>query len=938
MRAIGFNAVVILLATAALFGVAAHAARPTSAQGSNAPPQFNTDITFGNNTMADFSATSGEPIIKSDTAGNIFVTSPFGLSTTVGLLWKSADGGRSFVPLGSPIVRDSVTAPGGGDTDIDFDANNWLYYVDLSGACVTAAVSTDGGNTFPANRVNPIVCVSDTNPGAAADDRQWVAGFGNGIAYVTWRNLTGSNFWLFKTTDGGLTWDKGTLLGTVSAGGPLRADKQKRKVIVNGVERDAVILYQLFYRGNNLRVFRVTDLLDGSPLKIDDLSIIDPGQSIANVIPTMALDTAGNVYASWSQSANSIWMASSTDRGQTWSPARQVSPATMTGTNIMSWIVAGDPGRVDVVWYRSALPGNPVNTNSMWNIYMAQSINANDASPTFNTVKVSQDIIHRGQICLEGLDCDTAVPMQDRSFLEYPSVWLDSKGAAIVTYNDNANQVQGPYVMVAKQASGPSLYNSVGYITGDPGAVTIAQPAAGETITATSYTLTGTHSIPPKNFDKDESNDARFPDHGAVIGSNIPALDIKSVSLSDDADSITVTMQVGDLTTAALAAAPAQSGGDGVLYLTQMHYNENIYWVGAEFRAGQPRFLTGSLGIIKSATSKKFITYNPDIASSIAVQGQITNTSPGTITMRVPRGLLGNPANGARLLSVTGYAFSERGLLAPFIAGQPNPTSLPIQVDASGASTYVVGDGPQLDGVVEVSIDDATFATPRAAALLNITSGNQWQVQLTAPDLIAGSHTLYARQRINGRDASGIRSVQFNVSPTIEQIVNSMVSMQTSNPSFAGGVAAFNLSLTNTSSESIFTPLRVQIAQLTGAATAANADNGLAGAGAYWDYSNRVGADSVLSASEASSARNLRFSNSSNQPFSVTFNVIGNLARTGQASGSAGAAGGSSAGSGGGTGSGSGGTSSSTDTVTTAVFKLTYNPLLNTVTVQLLNP
>ena len=115
-----------------------------------------------------------------------------------------------------------------------------------------------------------------------------------------------------------------------------------------------------------------------------------------------------------------------------------------------------------------------------------------------------------------------------------------------------------------------------------------------------------------------------------------------------------------------------------------------------------------------------------------------------------------------------------------------------------------------------------------------------------------------------------------------------MVSMQTSNPSFAGGVASFNLSLTNTSSESIFTPLRVQIAQLTGAATAANADNGLTGAGAYWDYSNRVGADSVLSASEASSARNLRFSNSSNQPFSVTFNVIGNLARTGQASGSGG--------------------------------------------------
>src|SRR6185436_9262298 len=110
MRATGFNALIILLAIAAVFGVATYAARPTSAEGANAPPQFNTDITFGNNTMADFSATSGEPIIKSDTAGNTFVTPPFGLRTPVGLLWKSADGGRSFVPLGSPIVRDSVTA------------------------------------------------------------------------------------------------------------------------------------------------------------------------------------------------------------------------------------------------------------------------------------------------------------------------------------------------------------------------------------------------------------------------------------------------------------------------------------------------------------------------------------------------------------------------------------------------------------------------------------------------------------------------------------------------------------------------------------------------------------------------------------------------------------------------------------------------------------
>jgi hypothetical protein len=693
----------------------------------------------------------------------------------------------------------------------------------------------------------------------------------------------------------------------------------------------------LFYRGANLRVFRITDFLDGTPLKVDDLSIVNPGQSVANVIPTIALDTAGNVYATWSQSASAIWMAASSDRGQTWTP-RRVSPTTLTGSNIMSWIVAGDPGRVDIVWYRSPLAGNPVDLNSAWDIYMAQSVNVFDSNPTFTATKVSQNVIHRGQICLDGLNCDLSVPMQDRSFLEYPSVHVDSKGAAIITYNDNANQSQGPYVMVARQISGPSLFSSVGFVRGDPGTVTVSQPAAGETIKTTSYTLTGMHSVPPKNFDKDESGDARFPDHGAVIGSNIPALDIKSVWLSDDADSLTVTMQIGDLTSAALALAPASSGGDGVLYLTQMHFNDNIYWVGAEFRAGQPRFLTGSLGLIRSATSKKFITYNPDAASSLSVQGQVTNTAPGTITLKVPRGLMGSPANGARLLSVTGYAFSERGPLVPMTGGQPSPTSLPIQVDASGAGSYIVGEGPQLDGVVEVSIDDATFASPRAATLTNITSDNRWQVQLGSADLVPGSHTLFVRQRINGREPSPLKSVQFNVSQTIEQLINSMVGLQTSNPSFLAGVASYNLSLTNISSQTIFTPLRVQIASLTSASgnvAAANADNGQTGAGAYWDFDNRVGPDSALTAGETSGARNLRFNDATGEPFSVTFNIFGNLPRTTAASGSA-----SSSATGGGDsgGSGSTGPSSSPGTLPAAVFKVTYNPLLNTATVQLLQP
>lgn len=629
------------------------------------PPDFGTKITFSNNTMADFSATSGEPFIRADLKDNIFVSVPFGVSTTVSLLWKSSDGGRTFIPLGSPITRDAVTGAGGGDTHQDFDADNNLYYVDLSAACVTAAVSTDEGNTFPPDRTNQLVCVSEENPDAIGDDRQWVGAFGSEIGYVTWRNLAAGSFWIFKTTDGGRSWDNGTLMGEVDQSGPYQVDKTKRMVTVDGATKEAILSYQIYYSGTELRVFRVSDFNDGSPLKIDDLSIVDPGASVSSVFPILTVDTAGNLYAVWSQSATEIYMATSVNRGNTWSKPVRVS--NVSGTNIMPWAVAGDPGRINVVWYRSPVKGNPNTDVSAWEIYMAQSLDALKAKPRFQQVQVSQNVIHRGEICLQGLNCDIAVPMRDRSFLEFPSVALDSKGAAIITFNDNTNQVEAPYVMVSKQITGPSLYKSTGSIKYDAA------------------------RFAPETTDIDETGDARFPDHGLLTGANIPALDIRSVSFKDSASTLTVTMEVVDLSLIALNSATGQSGGDGLLYLVQWDFDEDIYWVAAEIRAGQPVFYTGTLGLIRSGTSKKFITYNPDLTKSIQIQGQVSNTIRGKITFNIPRALAGNPPKGARFWSATGYAMSERGPLLPVGVEQiPNPSSLPVKVDASAAINYTV--------------------------------------------------------------------------------------------------------------------------------------------------------------------------------------------------------------------------------------------------------
>ncbi|HEX9800135.1 MAG TPA: hypothetical protein VGC00_08215 [Thermoanaerobaculia bacterium] len=730
------------------------------------------ELRFDHNAIVDFSATSGEPFIRVGPDDAVYVTVPFGVSTTVSLLWKSIDGGRSFIPLGTPIVRDSVIAPGGGDSHVDFDHAGRLYFVDLSAACVTAAVSEDGGNTFPPDRVNPLTCIGEDDPGAVQDDRQWVAAFGDGIGYVTMRNLlvsVGPNFHLLKTGDGGRSWDGGHALGSVTQSGPLQVDKTKRPVVLDGVEREAILLYQIFYRPNtSLHLFRVADLDDGSELIVDELPVVTPGGSVASVFPQLAVDRAGNLYVAWSRGAGSIWMVTSQDRGATWSTPVQVNPPAMTGTNIMPWIVAGDPGRVNVVWYRSPLPGNPVDPASRWDIWLAQSLDALSSAPTFEVARVNETTIHTGEICLAGLNCDLALPpgSRDRSFLEFPSVAIDSRGAAYVTYNDNTNQSAGagesgaPYVMVARQIGGASLFADVGTVDPDAGSVTITSPAAGEVV-ALPAAASGGHTLPPDTFDRDEPDDGRFPDHGPVIGDSVPALELLGVALADDAERITVTMELADLSPEALLAAAPTSGGDGLLYLVQWDFADLVHWVAAEVRAGQPSFLTGTLGVLRSSTSKKFITYNPDLVLSQQVTGEIQGTVPGVITLSIPRSLVGDPAAGDELFSVTAYALSERGPLAPLGAENvASPTSLPLQVDATGPFTYAVGGGARLAGLVEVAADDPDFINP-TTALAALDSS--WELELPAGALAPGPHTLYARQVIPGLGASPAASVAFEV-------------------------------------------------------------------------------------------------------------------------------------------------------------------------------
>ena len=116
---------------------------------------------------------------------------------------------------------------------------------------------------------------------------------------MTVRNLavsSGGNFHISKTTDAGRNWHA-QILGSVGQSGPLEVDKTKRAVTVNGNQKDAILLYQLYYSGGTLKVFRITDLNDGSPYIVNDLTIGTPGGAVATVFPVLSIDKQGNLYS-----------------------------------------------------------------------------------------------------------------------------------------------------------------------------------------------------------------------------------------------------------------------------------------------------------------------------------------------------------------------------------------------------------------------------------------------------------------------------------------------------------------------------------------------------------------------------------------------------------------------------------------------------------------
>jgi len=389
---------------------------------------------------------ASEPQIRSDNAGIFYGVSENGLGGgTNG--WKSTDGGLHNSYLG--VVNAGSTsnntgfAPGGGDVDLATapvkNAAGYynVYVASLSLANVTVGTSRDGGGTFT---LNP------TSASVPVDDREWVAADNENKVCLSYHDIATSNIDVNCSYDAGATF---TQLGDAIDQAHLY-NVNNNEIGNLAIDPASHIVYQTFSgidqgdlvgstlgTGVGYHVVYMAVSTDGGKTFTDYPVYDNPttSTSYGHQFVNVSVDKAGNVYSVYSDNHN-LYYSFSTDHGQTWSGPSQINTSPST-TAIEPWSVAGDAGKLDVVWYGSSYYDG-VNTpdnypsSASWNVYFAQNLSATTPGSAFSQTTASP-INHYGGVCESGVGCTGNRDLYD----DFGVAASPTTGLASIIYSDD---------------------------------------------------------------------------------------------------------------------------------------------------------------------------------------------------------------------------------------------------------------------------------------------------------------------------------------------------------------------------------------------------------------------------------------------------------------------------------------------------------------------
>lgn len=410
---------------------------------------------------------------------------------------------------------------------------------------------------------------------------------------------------------------------------------------------------------------------------------LNPTQNPRNIFVQMTIDRAGNLYYTWAQKPITldtagndlggeadIYYAFSTTGGNKWSPPINLTPE-KGDSAVWPWMVAGDPGQVDLVYYKANNGEDPpvANPGTIWNVYFAQSQNALNTGANFKSVQISDHPHHVGSICLSGLGCSSG-----RTLGDFFTMDIDHLGAAHVTWADDNNEFNSTFIKYSRQLSGNSVFKNTN----------ISLLSSWPIKDHTAYDLPIGDVVTPTSF--------------PGTAPSCASMDIRQISSSRSGDLLTVTLTLSappsaaSATTCALSppppgSYPADGGFWGAEWWSSDNPN-NQYYLAFIDEPGTPAH--AEAGAFDNTSAPSLLGNEPRKIEDATYSGTCfatpTPTGPCTVVMTASLSGLGIKS-GSGLYSLTGLSLYITGNTqpAPFTSVEDGFTSLG---DATPAIEY----------------------------------------------------------------------------------------------------------------------------------------------------------------------------------------------------------------------------------------------------------
>ena len=386
--------------------------------------------------LSDVGEDGAEPSIGVTSSGCIFFIA-------FEKVMRSCDHGTSWEDVTGPLCAFQTNDPYGWVdpvTDRIFNVQmqglqtSWICWSDDDGE--TWIGNPHDSGTTPLNDHIKLASGPWTSSGYGIGG-QFSQTFYDQAVYYCYNKLAG--IFCFTSFDGGATFEAGgQLIGLATTNGGLHgaitSAPDGTVYVTPRVETPTVIVS----KDNGLTWFERTMGEDeGTPYPRKNSEV--------------ATDTQSNAYHIWTGADEGVYMATSTDSGQSWSQTSiRISPNEVISTAFPQ-VDAGDPGRIAITYLgsenvselnQSNIDGEPwdgnahyANSNVSYYLYVTYSLNALDPNPVFHTVRASPDPVQIGSICLNSGDCRD-IGGSNRNLLDFNDLHIDREGRVYIAFAD----------------------------------------------------------------------------------------------------------------------------------------------------------------------------------------------------------------------------------------------------------------------------------------------------------------------------------------------------------------------------------------------------------------------------------------------------------------------------------------------------------------------